>query len=376
MNKKATAIFLALLTVGMVGTASAQTLEEDNNVSSSDADNVTSEGSDITVSISSTTAIDVKPNALDFTGLNVGEQVTEENDGGTQFGSFTLENIGSEYIDRVWAEATHPTTDPFGTGDPSNYDAGNFLQIKPSDATPSGVNGDDSIYHYVNRWEFANSWNSAQGQIPSYIRASPSEALSGDTAADTYVGRLSAGDEWYFYTIVTGSSNDVCDGSQNAELRLGNSKHSSSDFGTVDFTHDGGDYSTFGIEQTDGEHGVTDATVSLTYNVDGSDVTREYDLLTRCDMASSGNDPHTIRTRYNVRAGDVGDITASKNGTTDATGSRSQFLVSTGTAADMLLPGEQLIVDAAVEVPQGVPQGGVQTGSLTFFVTSDQDAQN
>lgn len=372
----ATITVLAALVLGMTFSGASQTLEGSNEVNSSDADNTTSEGSDINVGISSTTAIDVKPNSLDFSSIDVGGQVTEETTGDNIFGSFTLENIGSEYIDRVWVEGSSVTQDPFGTGDPQNYDAGNFLQVKPNNATPSGVNGDDSVYHYVNRYEFSASWSNSTNEIPSYIRAAPSETLSSGTAADTYVGRIRAGDEWYFYTITTDSSTDVCDGSAGAELRIGNTKHSSSAFGTVDFTSDGTDYSTYSIQETNGEYGLSGSTVDLTFDVNGESVTRSYDLLTRCDVSGTSQDPHTIRTRYNVRAGDLEDITISDSGTTDASGSQTQFLLSTGTASDMLLPGEQLVVDAAVEVPQGVPQGSVQSGTLTFHVTSDADAQN
>jgi hypothetical protein len=373
----ATTTVLALLVLGMTFSGAAQTLEQGSQINSSDNDNTTSEGSSIDVGIASTTAIDVKPNSLNFPSLEVGGQVTEETTGDNIFGSFTLENIGSEYIDRVWVEATDMSNDPFGTGNPNNYNAANFLQVKPNNATPSGINGDDQVYHYVNRHEFSASWSNSTNQIPSYIRASPSESLSGDTAADTYVGRIRAGDEWYFYTVVTGSSNDVCDGSQNAELRIGNSVHSSSSFGTVDFTSDNsGDYSTYQLEPTNGEYGLTQSAVSLDFEVDGSTVTRTYDLLTRCEMGTSGEDPHLIRTRYNVRAGDVPDITAAAADSGDSAGSQTQFLLSTATADDMLLPGEQFIVDTAIEVPQGVPQGSVQTGDLTFHVTSDYDVTN
>ncbi|MFB6193230.1 MAG: hypothetical protein ABEK00_03175 [Candidatus Nanohaloarchaea archaeon] len=375
MNKKATAVALvALMTLGMVATAAAATnggsnLEDTNTPDTNDTSQ--NESSDITVSVSSTTEIDVKPNSLTFTGLNIGTQTTKETSGESpRFGSFTIDNIGSEYIDRVWASATHPTSDPFGTGDPSAYDAGNFLQIKPSDASSTAVRGNDTVYHYVNRYEFANSWSSSRGEIPSYIRADPGTVLSSGTAKDTYVGRLQAGNEWYFYTIVTGSTNDVCDGSGNAKLRIGQSVHSSSKFGTVDFRATASDYSNYTIKETSGSYGLTGSKVKLNYTVGGSTVTRKYDLLTRCTPGATISQPHVIRTRYNVQAGDVADLTAG----TDANASQTQFLLSTGSSSSMLKPGQQLVIDAAIEVPQGVPTGQVQAGQLTFYVTSDYTA--
>lgn len=374
MNKKLATAMVALMTLGMVASVAAQGANLEGTNTPDGDDTSADESSNVEVGVSSTTSIDVRPESLTFTGLEVGSQVTEETTGTNIFGSLTLENIGSEYIDQVWASASSIDSDPFGTGDPNNYNAGNFLQIKPANATDGGVKGDDSIYHYVNRYEFANSWSNSSSEIPPYIEADPTQVLSSGDAQDTYVGRIQAGDEWYFYTIATGTSNNVCDGSGNAVLRIGNSVHDSSNFGTVDFTNGGpGDYTELGIQTTSGNYGLADATVNV--DVDGGSTTREYDILTQCDTAdSSASDPHIIRTRYNVQAGGIADLTETGGGGSDTAGSTAQFLLEAGGASENLLPGEHLAVDTAIEVPQGVPQGDVQSGSITFYVTSDDSA--
>lgn len=382
----ATTAVLTALVLGMTFSGAAQTLEQDNQIQDSDKDNTTNQLSNIDVTVTSTTSIDVRPTSLSFPNMDVGTQ-QDTADGpqdDNEFGSISLENIGSEYIDRVWVGATSTTDDPFGTGLPGEYNAGNFLQVKPANSTSkASVRGNTSTYHYVNRHDFANSWTDNVSDIPSYIEASPSQTLTSG-AADTYVGRLRAGDEWYFYSIVTGSSNDVCDGSGDAVLRVGNTSHTTSQFGTVDFTlaENGGprDWTEYEISSTSGSYGITESTVQIDLNdEDATDKYREYDILTSCDPEDAGlskTDPHTIRTRYNVQAGDVEDITAVAAGdsTGDTAGTRTQFLLDAASAGDMLFPGESITVDTAVEVPQGVPTGGVSTGDLTFYVTSDYDA--
>ncbi|WEL23052.1 hypothetical protein [Candidatus Nanohalovita haloferacivicina] len=376
MNKKLTILAVALLAFGMAFSATAQSLEGDNTQNTSDGDVNTSESSNITVSVASKTAIDVKPESLDYNSLDVGTQTLTGDNGGNSFGSIELENIGSEYIDRVWTSATAPSDNPFGTGLPGEYDAGNFLQIKPANSSSkSSVRGNTSTYHYVNRHEYANSWSSERGDIPSYIEAAPTEVDSG--VDDVYVGRFRAGSEWYFWVIPV-ASDDICDGSSGPSIiRVGNTAHSPDSFGTVDFTDSGpGDWREYNIVSTTGSYGVAtksgDGETGIRLNMsDGS--YREYDVLTGCDTGKSAiSDAGTIRTRYNVQAGDVDDLTAGTE-----TGERSQFLLNADSANPerMLLPGEGLTVDTAIEVPQGVPQGGVSQGQITFYVTSDQSAQ-
>ncbi len=386
MKKKlATTAVLTALVLGMTFSGAAQGTDLEDTNTPNENDTSLNEGSNINVNISSTTQIDVKPNSLSFDNLDVGTQTTTENTGDNRFGSFSIENIGSEYIDLIWAQASRPASDPFGTGDPNAYNAGNFLQIRPADTTRGGVSG-SSNYHYVNRYEYANSWTSSQGEIPSYIEAVPGETRSGGDPSDTFVGRIQAGDEWYFYTVVPASGESTCDDS-GADLRIGNERHSSNLFGTSNFTaanqNDGGatGYTQYDLESTNGEYGLTQSSVSLDFDIDDdgtTDTTRSYDFLTVCD--TSGNvdesEPHVIRTRYNPQAGDIPDLTQNATGDAgDNSGTQVQFLLDAGDASENLVPGEHIQVDAAIEVPQGVPEGGVSTGQLTFYVTSDDDAQ-
>lgn len=386
MNKELTvSAVLALFIVGMAFSGAAQ-LETDgdpgtfNSANTTDGDEYQNESSNITVEVNSKTQIDVKPEELNFPQMDVGTQEVESSNGQNGFGSLDIANIGSEYIDRVWVNATAPVDGPFGTGEPTQYDAGNFLQVKPSNASSkTSVRGNTSTYHFVNRYEFANSWSADTGDIPSYIEAAPSNVDGG--VSDTYVGRFRAGDEWYFWVIPVTSS-DVCDGSSSQPniIRVGNTSHSPDSFGTVDFTDSGPrDWREYNIESTTGSYGVAQASgdgetgIRLNFtDRNGDDIYREYDVLTACDTSKSAIDQaQTVRTRYNVQAGDTEDLTAGSE-----TGERSQFLLNADSANPdrMLLPGEALTIDTAVEVPQGVPEGGVDDGEVTFFVTSDVDA--
>ena len=53
------------------------------------------------------------------------------------------------------------------------------------------------------------------------------------------------------------------------------------------------------------------------------------------------------------------------------TGSQaSSYLMNTGVESQMLLPGESVTFDTAVEIPRGVAQGDIPFGELTIFVKS------
>jgi hypothetical protein len=374
---------LAFAVVGIAFSGTAQSLEGGNTLDTDDETQNAS--SDITVGVNSKTQIDVKPGEMNWPNMDVGTQndTAVGPSGANTFGSIEISNIGSEYIDRIWVNATAQDSDPFGTGNPGNYDAGNFLQVKPSNNTgKSSIVGNTSTYHYVNRYEF-NTEAGNDGEYPSYIEADASNLDS--TTQDSYVGRFRSGDEWYFYAISTGSDAQCNGGAGDDYIRIGNTRHSPDQFGTVDFTENGpGDWTQYNITNTNGEYGlVSDSPdgeigVRLEFSdSEGNPIYREYDVLTACEVSQGGSTfsedaPHTIRTRYNVQAGDVPDLTVAASG--DTAGERTQFLLRGSSPEGTLLPGEGIAIDTAVEVPQGVPEGGVQDGQVTFFVTSDYDS--
>ncbi|MFB6144105.1 MAG: hypothetical protein ABEJ98_02220 [Candidatus Nanohaloarchaea archaeon] len=343
MRKELLTAFLVAVALGMVASGSAAT-----------------ESSDVNATVTSTVAIDVKPTNFTFPSASVGSQVTTSDKGYT---AIDIENTGSEYIAQLYANSTIHTSDPFGTGQESNYNAGNFFQIRPTNQ--SGIlNGDTDDFHYVNRVEFLESTNN--GDVPSYIDVSGQ--FDGANANNVFVGRFRMGDEERFFAIPTGSG-DVCDGTGTFGLmRVANTSKTDTQRGTIDFTDSGTDWTQYNITTTsNGPYGVTEAGPTTPNGVNlyknrgtASEVNRTYDVLTHC----SGSNPRVIRTRYNTQAG------GNPNLVSDGT-AVERLIYANGNSDLALAPGSSVTVQTAIEVPQGVAQGQVGDGKVRFIATAD-----
>ncbi|MFB6180615.1 MAG: hypothetical protein ABEJ93_01940 [Candidatus Nanohalobium sp.] len=350
MKNKVTAVVLVAVLFGMVATTSAVTSDE-------------SSSNTITANVTSTVAIDVKPEKLSYPGLEVGNRTTKSN---RSFTGINIANTGSEYIDRVWVGHTAPNTRPFGSGDPKAYDAGNFLMIKPENKTGLDVRGDDNTFHYINRREFEDT------SPPTFINKKK------DTQSQPYVdqiGRIRFGDEWLFFDLLTTSdgSTTVCDGggSPSADLRIGTTTHTPEKLGTYDFTNDGSKdgvrYKEYDITSlSNSKYGVTNSTVDLDFFRSGENQT--YSILTGCQAAGFQQN-HIVLTKYNVAYND------SSNLYNNAPGAAIKYILRGSTASGMLQPGESFTTDLAMQTPRGVSAGQVSDGTLTVYATADISAQ-
>jgi hypothetical protein len=323
----------------MTATAAAQTTA-----------NETEEG-DVTIDVSSTIAVDVQPANLDYSNAEVGNRNTSSDRG---FGAIEIENTGSEYVNRIWLNTSTPSTDPFGSGLPGDYDAGNFLEVRPQD-TP---NGDSTDWHYVNRKEFlAEGGTSAE---PSFIQVD-------DFVADgeNYeVGSIRRGNESIYFAI--DKDNDAtCN--LDEPVRVGNVSSTDNRLGTVDF----GDSTEFGwTEYTLGDlansdYGAVGVELNWTYTNSGND--NQYDLITRCDPASG--ESHVFFNRYNINTATAEDLATSTET------SYTQFLLNTDDATNMLAPGELATVETAINIPEGVAAGSADPGALRVLITADEGAE-
>lgn len=346
-GKAISALLVAALTVGMLSTGAAQDATESANYS---------------VTIDSTTAIDVQPTALNYSNIEVGSQTTQSSDAG--YTAVELENIGSEYIDTAWINSTIPTSAPFGSGSAANYDAGNFIQIRPANDTGI-LQGDTDDFHHVNRIEYMESASS--GDVPSYIQWDGN--YNGNDPGAHYVGRFRMGSEERFFVIADVNDNG-CDGTDNDPIRVAEVSRSDTQRGTIDFTDSGSDYKEYNITTPGaGDYGVTDSGPSNSINGvvlrkdkgTANEVNRTYDALTRCSPSSGS--PHVIRTRYNIDAAGTSDMTSS--------GVASEYLINAANEDRALAPGQSVTLETAIEVPNGVAQGSVSEGTLRVLVTSD-----
>jgi len=350
-----------ILTAVIIGSASASALSYGTNKST-----------DVNVTITSEVALDVEPKTLQYSGVSIGSQVVETD---RQFRGVTIENTGSEYIDKIWANTSTPDNRPFGSGLPSEYDAGNFLQIKPNLSQSSVSGAAVSDYFFVNRKEF----KVPDSALPAYIVAPEDEitlAQTGTTVAsengEIHVGRFRRGAEELWFIIATDETNggnDDCDGnSENAMMRVANVSATSSRLGTVDFTDDGPSdgipqYDEYLIEENTGSsvYGQADSQVDLAF----STKTLTYDVLTTCSGASTMD---ALRTRFAVDPADTTDMVSE--------GYTTEFIVNAGnTASNMLLPGGTVPLETAIQVPTGVAEGEVSQGTLTLFATANTTAQ-
>ncbi len=329
----ATALFVLALTVGMATTGAAET-DDDN------------ETSDVNVTVATSTALDVKPDQLTYENVQVGERVNET-DNSHGFQTLKVENTGSEDIQRVWLETTYPNTNPFGTGDEADHDSGNFLQVKPTDASVTGVEGNESVYHYIQRVEYFEEDN-------------PLVDL-GDFA-DEYdtveVGRVRFGNDEFY--VALGHSDTTC---ETGELRVANTATTPDNLGTTDFdsSNDGEwtNYSISGAGSTSETYGITESEV--TFDRETVDETQTYDIMSQCDSHGDGpQEDHMILTRYNVEAGTADNLE-------DDSGDAVQEIFDTSGSGDDLYPGQHFGIDAAVQVPRGVPAGELTEGTLTVY---------
>jgi len=80
-------------------------------------------------------------------------------------------------------------------------------------------------------------------------------------------------------------------------------------------------------------------------------------VLTQC----TSSDTHTLRTRYNVKAGGATDLSLD--------GTNVRHVVNATNNNEELQPGEHFQVNTSVQVPQGVQSGEI-SGYLRVFVNS------
>jgi hypothetical protein len=324
----------------------------------------------VNVSIATEVSVDVEPKTLVYSGASVGTQYNQTD---RQYRGVTIENTGSEYIDQIWINSSMPGTRPFGTGKPSSYNAGNFLQVLPNMSSKDVTGANAQNYYFVNRREF----KIPDSSVPSYIVA-PEDQITfpeGPSVSDQngaiHISRFRRGDEsiWYMLaTSATDGGNNDCDGSSAYNvIRVGNTPATPAQLGTVDFTDDGpdgepADYTEYDIEQLSNSagYGIANGSVSLPFE----DASPAYDLLTNCDTETHHD---SVRTRYAVDTLDTQDLTTA--------GFESEFIIQAGdTAQNMLLPGDTVPLEMAIEVPTGVAEGEVSQGTMTVFATANTTA--
>ncbi len=358
MKRKISAVLLAALVLGLV-TSAASADSSSNN--------------DLSANVTSTVAVDVKPEDLAYPSLSVGELQKTSN---RSFPGVEIVNTGSEYIDQVWLETSYPHTRPFGDGSASAHDAGNFMVVKPEDSPNANIQGDKNAYHYVNRKEFSDS------DYPNFINTPPTDGsvtINGEPVNNTHVGQIRFGQQWFYYMIPT-TTGDQCTGGTNqiSRIRVGTVPHTPDQMGTVDFTDDGLDQTTSGqdpakkwtsveITQSDSNsaYGVAgDVTFNFKSGVGTYNGSQTYDILTACDGASEFDTNHVVLNKYNIGFNSTVDLAQNGVATT--------YLLDTTVESSMLAPSQSFSLKTGMRVPRGTTAGQVDPGTLTVFANADK----
>lgn len=281
----------------------------------------------IGVTISEVVQVNLDPSAYTWSALNPGD----EGNGSTEasgFGALQVENIGSHNITHLWFNVTQPSSRPFGTGEATNWNAGNFIVLQ---------NQSGGDFYFIDRVE----WNDSRGLV--YVK-DPEGSLPYDIAEYT-VGRIkNATNEYMFMINYTDDCNET-----GAMLWIGHSPHTAGSSGYIDFQDDnrenvsltrGGTNNEWGVGEID--DGPLSGYCVAVYRTCG------YLRLYKTNMEAPGADAICTNNAY-YTIGETGDSNPRYN-----------------TAP--LTPGASIIMNVRVRIPYGVYEGTVSPGTLTVLV--------
>jgi len=277
-----------------------------NNV----AEAQTTSNATVTVQIGAVTIVDITPEKMDFGTANPGDRLYQytDPDNNIQLSQIQIENLGSTNITKIWFNVTQPSSNPFGTGTPSNYNPGNWLLLKRTT---------DQYFAYVDRVE----WNSSYPIV--YLEPGlPSNWK-------TY-GKIRMGNHEYFWTI--NGTAAYCNTTGNT-LVIGQTPHNETQTGTINLAS--GDIVVGSIQGVDANWGI----------VNGITI----ENVSYCVAVSADCSKLRIY-KWNGDAPGAGSC-----------GAYGDFNTET------LYPGDSVIADVALYVPYGVPQGTPSTGYLTVI---------
>jgi hypothetical protein len=269
----------------------------------------------IGINISQTVSIDVSPNTVNWTGLNIGETGDPE--------YFTVTNVGSVNITSLRANITNDDSNPYGTGNPMNYNAGEFILF----------NQTDTGFYYVNK----KNWNES---IPGEV-TSPDDFTEGN--ATGYFGIIrtawdnDVGQQYYFFTNRTSDSGDCH--SSSANILIGIEPKNITDQGSVDFS---------------GSPGTEFLSFTVPAGDEGVDI-NSGDFTGYCALLSADCSTVTL-TKWNTDLDTNSDCTSDTSFYTEGTHGKLQ-------------PGNYTWFWLEPKIPNGVPDGDVFQGTLTIIAT-------
>jgi hypothetical protein len=285
------------------------------------------------VTVAEKTMVDIQPDILAWQNVPPGSETLASQAYGFPREAIQIENIGSTNISYIWFNNSYPNSLPFGSGDPSAYDAGNFVIVRRNQ---SGAD-----------WFFPNRVEYNESQV-IYLQLPAPES-------DWAHGRFrSANKEWFWavnYTTV--GSSRICNESN---FRIGKVVHNQSQLGSVDLrTCDAGLTATGGNPCREG--GLS-ATVAAPY------ANGEWGWADLYIGDDSNYQNYTVAVYYNCTE----KVTAMfYHWNKDAPGAQEGAVHPEYFHATKLNPGEHIIANVKLRIPYGTAAGNI-TGALTVTV--------
>lgn len=393
MKRQLTITAVAVLVIiGMATTATAQ-----------------SEDTEVSVDVDDTVALDVKPDQLDYTevgsgdgdALLPGEQVEQSDQG---FEHVEIENIGSDRLDKIYAESDLHDEDPFGTvsGSSAEHNTGNLVLM----STETVLNDDDyrddlqTGVADVNDPVYLNRIEYFEDTPPEYIQTLSTDddanmeidvgegTSAGGEVNEVDVARFRTGELSYITVFVETADEEL--------FLVGNTPETPTDLGTFDFTNDNEDeFTVIGLDTGEGDGEISAYTGGFALaNFDADSYESDDPVLDgNSDLVDFGQHPSlddadveernynlfldrtdnnelvarvSLNTNFETPNGQGTDV--------DSTGGQQFILDADGTEDESLQPGENFPVNFGVQLPNGIDNQNIQQGTVTLsaeaFTTS------
>jgi hypothetical protein len=286
------------------------------------------------VEVGEKTMVDIQPDQLGWTGVDPGTETTDSQLVGSpdKKPAVQIENIGSTNISYIWFNNSYPDDTPFGSGQPSEYDAGNFVVVRRNNS---------ATYFFPNRVEY-NESEIIYLQLPS--------------GSNWAHGRFrSANSEWFWAVNYTAGTDNNCSA---GNFRIGKAIHNQSDLGGVDLSGTCEGLTTVGPNPC--RAGDLTPTTQAPYT--GNNVWGYADLYvgpnltyTNYTVAVYWNCTNQVKVMFHHWNMDAPGAQSGANG--------HHMYFSTST----LKPGENVIANVRMRVPYGTAAGNI-TGALTVTV--------
>ncbi|MEA3255714.1 MAG: hypothetical protein U9Q22_07775 [Candidatus Altiarchaeota archaeon] len=300
-----------LLVLCLVNTSSAGLVNSTNTMT-------------IQVEVAEKTLVAIHPNSLSWTGTDAQNPGTDVN----ITKAIQIENIGSTNITKVWLNTTYPGDSPFGSGDPLEYNAGNFVVIRRNES--------GSLFYYANRMEYNES------ELIYLTLAS---------GVDTH-GRFRNGNREYFWALKedeSGSTNCT-----NGTFYMGTNPHNESEDGTTTLT------SCEALTETN-------ANASCRYGalteISGTPWNYADVIVDNCSGTCWN---------YTIAVHASCDRVLFYHWNMDAPGALSGASYPTYLRNTTLCPGANFIANVGIRVPYGTAAGTMTAGTLTITVQATE----